>query len=125
MKAGTVSGRQEVECGIPQPPGVGLVDGVPGDAGVVGGTPGDNAGLVTVLEIAAADLVQQRGSGQQDGGGRALLDGLLPLPGGLQAAGVPLQAGGYGAGVQGVGVDALAGPAARDLDGEQRAGGLG
>jgi hypothetical protein len=35
-----------------------------------------------------------------------------------------LQAGGDGAGVEGVGVDALAGPAARGLDREQRVGGL-
>src|SRR5689334_5301728 len=119
------SGRQQVKCGVPQPPGVRRVDGVPGDAGVVGGAPGDNAGLVAVLEIAAADLVQQRGSGQQHGGGGALLDGLLPLLGGPQAAGVLLQAGGDGAGVEGVRVDALAGPAAGGLDGQQRAGGLG
>src|SRR3984957_15371437 len=125
MKAGTVSGRQEVECGIPQPPGVGLVDGVPGDAGVVGGAPGDNAGLVAVFEIAAADLVQQRGRGQQHGGGGALLDGLLPFLGGLQAAGVLLQACSDGAGVEGVGVDALIGPAAGGLDSQERVGGLG
>src|SRR5271169_3059075 len=90
------SGRQEVTCGIPQPPGVGLVDGVPGDAGVVGGAPGDNGRLVAVLEIAAADLAQKRGSGQQHGGSRALRDGLLPLFRGLQPAGVLLQAGGDG-----------------------------
>src|ERR1700722_19805873 len=117
--------RQEVTCGIPQPPGVRLVDGVPGDAGVVGGTPGDNGRLVAVLEIAAADLVQKRGSGQQHGGSRALLNGLLSLPGGPQATGVLLQAGGDGAGVEGVGVDAFAGPASGGLDSEQRAGGLG
>src|ERR1700683_4438457 len=119
------SGRQEVKCGIPQPRGVRLVEGVPGDAGVVGGAPGDNGRLVAVLEIAAADLVQKRGSGQQHGGSGALLDGLLPRPGGLQAAGVLLQAGGDGAGVEGVSVDALTGPAARGLDSEQHAGGLG
>src|SRR5258708_39135556 len=29
--------RQQVKCGVPEPLGVGPVDGVPGDAGVVGG----------------------------------------------------------------------------------------
>src|SRR5271163_3242781 len=125
MKGRHGSGRQEVTCGIPQPLGVGLVDGVPGDAGVVSGTPGDDGRLVAVLEIAAADLVQQRGSGQQHGGSRALLDGLLPLLGGPQATGVLLQAGGDGAGVESVSVDTLAGPAARGFDSEQHVGGLG
>src|ERR1700722_10673584 len=63
------SGRQEVKGAVPQPPGVRRVDGVPGDAGVFGGPPVDDGCLVAVLEIAAADLVQQRGSRQQYGAG--------------------------------------------------------
>ena len=96
---------QKVKCGVPEPFGIGLVDGVPGDAGVVGGMSSDGERLVAVLEIAAADLVQERGSGQQYGGGRALLDGLLPLLGGLQAAGVLLQAGGDPGALQGACLD--------------------
>ena len=53
------------------------------------------------------------------------LEGFLAFLRGLQAAGVFLQAGGDGAGVEGVGVAAFARPAAGGLDGEQHIGGLG
>src|ERR1700750_1062301 len=113
------SRRQQVKCGVPQALGVRGVAGVTGDACVVGGAAGDGRGLVAVLEVAAADLVQKRGSGQQHGGSRALLDGFLPLLRGLQAAGVLLQASGDGAGIEGICVDALTRPAAGGRLGQQ------
>ncbi|MDT5400888.1 MAG: hypothetical protein QOK33_4119 [Mycobacterium sp.] len=66
---------------IPQPFGIGRIECVrrnTGDAELVAAV--HDLGLVAVLEILAADTIQQWGRGKQHGCGGPLLDGLEPTP---------------------------------------------
>src|SRR5712691_7727595 len=80
------AGGEEVLRQGPQALGVVGVEGVAGDAVQGSGAALDGLGLVAVDEVASADAFQQRRGGQEDGGGRALLDGLDQLGGDLAAA---------------------------------------
>ncbi|MFF1904862.1 hypothetical protein [Kitasatospora sp. NPDC058218] len=89
----------------------------------------DGFGLGAVVEVAAADAFDERGGGEEHAGGGSLL-GCLAGGGGLESGevvGVPvaLQIGPDAAGHQGVGGDAVVGPAAADFDGEEDLGGFG
>jgi len=65
------------------------------------------ASFVEILEVASADYLGQRGSGQEYRGCRSLLHGFAALSRGFQASGVLLESGGDGAGIDGVGIDAF------------------
>src|SRR5258707_9930298 len=87
-------------------------------------TVGDPWGLVAVLEIEAADAVEQRRGGEEHGCRRALLGSLAALDWRLQTASVFLQARRDRARIYGVADNASVCPAARDAHSKECIGRL-
>jgi len=101
---------------VPQTLRVGRIDGVGRHTCEISHAAVYHQRLVAVLEIASAHARQQGRSRQQHGRCRALFGALAAFDRGLESAGVLLQVGGNGAGMNGIGEDALVPPAAGGFD---------
>src|SRR6202166_3037365 len=85
--------RDQLERDIPQPLRIIWIDGIGSNTATeICRTLGDPWGLVAVLEIEAADAVEQRRGGEEHGSRGALLGSLTALDWRLQTASVLLQA---------------------------------
>src|SRR4030081_1914654 len=118
------SAVQEPDRLVPEAGSLVLIEGVGGDSATEITWLGDDDSLVAVVEVTPGHPLDERGGGQQDGGGRALLSGfpargdlhwaivLVDRPYGAQGClvEVALDVGHDAAGVQRVGGDGVGGP---------------